>query len=65
MQADGPENALAQLILPPWRQGARLHGVVVEDPSGEVLHDRAIDRARWHFAPRRVTLRPVPSGGKA
>ncbi|MFZ1345799.1 MAG: type I-E CRISPR-associated protein Cas5/CasD [Tabrizicola sp.] len=65
VQADGPENALAQLILPPWRQGARLHGVVVEDPSGEVLHDRAIDRARWHFAPRRVTLRPVPSGGKA
>ena len=35
----------------------------VEDAAGEVVHDRAIDRARWHFAPRRVALRPVGGGG--
>jgi len=59
VQAEGAEQALAQLILPPWRQDVGLRAVVVEDPTGEVLHDRAIDRARWHFAPRRVAVRPV------
>lgn len=59
VHAERAEDALAQLILPPWRQKDRLQAVVVEDPSGEVLHDQAIDRARWHFTPRRVVVRPV------
>lgn len=59
VQAERAEDALAQVILPPWRQKDRLQALVVEDPSGEVLHDRATDRARWHFAPRRVAVRPV------
>ncbi|AWD23009.1 type I-E CRISPR-associated protein Cas5/CasD [Fuscovulum blasticum] len=59
VQAERAEDALAQLILPPWRQKDQLQAVVVEDPAGEVLHDRALDRARWHFAARRVAVRPV------
>lgn len=62
VEAEGPEAALAQLILPPWRKGARLTGLIVEDPAGEVVHDRAIDRAQWHFAPRRVVVQPVKGG---
>jgi len=50
---------LAHLILPPWRRSARLHSLIVEDDAGEVVHDLAIDRARWHFAPRRIVARPV------
>ncbi|MFP1643454.1 type I-E CRISPR-associated protein Cas5/CasD [Pontitalea aquivivens] len=61
--AADPEAALAHLVLPPWRGGARLHSLIVEDDAGEVVHDLAIDRARWHFAPRRVVARPV--GGVA
>lgn len=59
VQAKGPEDALSQLILPPWRQGCRLQAVVVEDDAGEILHDQATDRAHWHFAPRRVSVRQV------
>jgi len=62
VEAEGPEDALAQLILPPWRVD-RLHSLIVEDAAGEVVHDLATDRARWHFAPRRVTARAV--GGPA
>lgn len=56
------EAALAHLILPPWWEGARLTGLIVEDPAGEVAHERAIDRAKWHFAPRRVVVQPVKGG---
>lgn len=59
VEAEGPEEALAQMILPPWRKGARLASLIVEDPDGELVHDRAIDRTLWHFAPRRVTAKPV------
>lgn len=59
VEAEGPETALAQLILPPWRSGARCVSLVVEDPAGELVHDQATDRARWHFAPRRVIARPI------
>ncbi|WP_151720960.1 type I-E CRISPR-associated protein Cas5/CasD [Gemmobacter serpentinus] len=62
VQAERAEDALAQMILPPWRQKDRLQAVVVEDPAGEVLHDLAVDRDRWHFAPRRVAVRPVAGG---
>lgn len=59
VEAEGPEEALAQMILPPWRKEARLASLIVEDPDGELVHDRAIDRTLWHFAPRRVTAKPV------
>ena len=62
VQAATPEEALAQLILPPWRKGERLASLIVEDAAGEVVHDRAIDRARWHFAPRRMLAEPVKGG---
>lgn len=62
VEAERAEDALAQMTLPPWRRHDRLHSVVVEDPAGDVLHDQAIDRARWHFAPRRVAVRPVTGG---
>ncbi len=57
--AEGPEGALAQLVLPPWREAARLVSVVVDDPEGELVHDLPRDRTRWHFHARRVSLRPV------
>lgn len=59
VQAEDAEAALADIILPPWRAGTRLHSLIIEDEAGEIVHDRAIDRTRWHFAPRRVTARPV------
>lgn len=62
--AEGPVAALAQLILPPWRQQAVLQGVVLPDAMGEVVHDLPLDRARWHFGSRRVALRPL-TGGEA
>jgi len=62
VEAAGAEQALAQMILPPWRQGARLVSLIVEDAAGEMVHDQALDRARWHFAPRRVVARPVKGG---
>lgn len=62
VDAEGPEDALGQLILPPWRKEAQLASLIVEDPGGEMVHDRAIDRTLWHFAPRRVIAKPVTGG---
>ena len=62
VEAEGPEPALSHLILPPWRKGAQLVSLIVEDAAGEVVHDRAIDRSRWHFAPRRVAVRAATGG---
>ncbi|MFT3691461.1 type I-E CRISPR-associated protein Cas5/CasD [Paenirhodobacter sp.] len=62
VDAEGAEAALAQVIVPPWRKSARLVSLIVEDPAGEVVHDVAIDRARWHFAPRRVAVRSAEGG---
>lgn len=63
VQAETPETALAQLVLPPWRAQARLQGIVTEDERGEIVHDRATDRIRWHFASRRVAVRRLSGGG--
>lgn len=62
VEAEAPEQALSQLILPPWRRDERLVAMIIEDAAGEVVHDMAIDRAHWHFAPRRVSVRPVTGG---
>lgn len=59
VMAEDAEDALKQLILPPWRANERLRSLIVEDERGEIVHDRAIDRAHWHFAARRVMARPA------
>lgn len=61
--ADGAEAALGQLVLPPWCAGAAA-SVMACDRRDDALqniqrHDIAIDRVRWHFAPRDVSLVPV------
>lgn len=63
--ADRPEQALAQTVLPPWRQRAvarRMAADVVMVASAthrQQRNDVMIDRQHWHFAPREVALVPV------
>ncbi|MGB3501845.1 MAG: type I-E CRISPR-associated protein Cas5/CasD [Mesorhizobium sp.] len=65
VQAETVEAALAHIVVPGWRMTGRdqksvtARTLVTSDPSGELVHDVAVDRQRWHFAPRRVALRPV------
>lgn len=60
--ADSPEAALTRLQLPPW-VGRAEAGVLYADAGPgdrhETRHDLALDRARWHFAPRQVAVRRV------
>ncbi|MDO5614388.1 MAG: type I-E CRISPR-associated protein Cas5/CasD [Paracoccus sp. (in: a-proteobacteria)] len=61
--ADSPEQALAGLCLPDWRQGAVAQMMASDDTTGaarlETRHDIATDRRQWHFAPRQVAMRAV------
>lgn len=57
VSAENHEIALSQLILPPWRKALQLQSLIVEDATGEVVHDRSVDRLRWHFSSRRVSSR--------
>lgn len=63
VSAAGPEEALASLVLPPWRQGAMARWLMTEAEPGdahvEQRQDQPFDRAGWHFAPRRVAIRQV------
>lgn len=62
VQADTPEAALAQAILPPWHRGARAQVLYADDgphERQETRHDAALDRQRWHFAARAVSVRSV------
>lgn len=58
--ADSAEAALRQLSLPPWHQGEVAHLLVCdkrEDVAQHIQrHDVALDRSRWHFAAREVSL---------
>lgn len=66
VQADSPDDAFSQIVLPPWRRNARARVVIEAADHGEEVHDLPIDRARWHFAPRYVRRRAVdiaPVGG--
>lgn len=66
VNADSPDDAFAQLVVPPWRQNARAKVVIEAADHGEEVHDLPVDRTRWHFAPRYVTRRAVdiaPVGG--
>ncbi|KPN62647.1 CRISPR system Cascade subunit CasD [Aliiroseovarius crassostreae] len=61
--ADSAETALGALVLPPWHRGAvaRVMACDAREGAGQSLqrHDIAVDRKRWHFAPRAVSLVPV------
>lgn len=63
LNAAGPEEALAALLLPPWRQGATARWLMTDaepgDPHVEQRQDQPLDRLKWHFAPRRVAIRKV------
>lgn len=65
VEAQSAEIALSHIQVPPWYKGRRgqetvaARILVTSDPLGEVVHDMPLDRDRWHFAPRRVALRPV------
>lgn len=66
VNADSPDDAFAQLVVPPWRRNARASMVIEAADHGEEVHDLPLDRTRWHFAPRYVTRRAVdiaPLGG--
>lgn len=63
VSADGPEQALESLVLPPWRQGASARWLMADAEPGdahvELRQDRPLDRTKWHFAARRVAVRQV------
>lgn len=70
VHAHTSEEALTGIVVPHWfetRGPAAARHLATSDPRGEVAHDIALDRRRWHFAPRRVSLRPVEivAGGGA
>lgn len=62
--APGPVEALAGAKLPPWSDADPARPLLVasdpapglEDWPSEARHDRALDRAAWHFAERRVFI---------
>lgn len=65
VEAETPEEALANLSLPPWRRLDR-HGnpatartLICGAAEGETVHDVPADRRLWHFAPRLVEVRNV------
>lgn len=65
VSADGPAQALAHLVLPPWRSAAVANRMAA-DPEmlarpthREQRNDIAIDRRRWHFSVREVAIEPV------
>lgn len=69
VEAEGPEEALRQVQLPPWRLSDR-HGrpavarrMLVDagprDSHVEQRMDRVTDRRQWHFVPRSVAVRTV------
>lgn len=65
IEANSAVVALSNIQVPPWhlrKQGQKTIAakiLVTSDPQGEVIHDIPLDRDHWHFAPRRVALRPV------
>ena len=58
--APTPQEALAHIKLPPWRQGATAQRMTADDVVPAERHeqrqDQALDRQRWHFGSRRVAM---------
>lgn len=69
VQADSPQKALGHICLPPWRQEEIALRMAADDvsnaPHYEQRQDQAIDRLRWHFAPRQVAMLSVHIAPKA
>ena len=63
VNARPPEEALQHVRVPNWHKGAVATQMMTDaqpdDTHVEIRHDRAIDRSRWHFAPRRVAFRSI------
>ena len=63
VDAEGPEEALASLVLPPWRQGATARWLMADAEPGDThvdyRQDQPLDRRKWHFARRPVAVRRV------
>lgn len=61
--ADTPQDALAQVTLPPWLLGAMPRRILSDEPLDggwqETMWDDPTDRVRWHFGQRTVHI----SGG--
>lgn len=63
VHAETLEAALAMVQLPPWRRTITARLLLADagsdDTHIEERHDHAVDRALWHFVPRRVAYREV------
>lgn len=63
VDAEGPEQALESLVLPPWTPNRVARALFIDAESGdthvETRHDQPLDRQSWHFATRRVAMRAV------
>lgn len=63
VDAGGPEEALASLVLPPWRQEATARWLMADAEPGDAhvdyRQDQPLDRRTWHFARRPVAVRRV------
>lgn len=58
VQAETVEAAFSYLTVPLWRRGAVASRLVTAG-QGETVNDVPLDRARWHFGARDVTVRRV------
>lgn len=65
VRADSTEDALTQVVLPPWRKDAAAYDLVESDPMGAVVMDMPRDRKLWHFDARRVASRRIFKAGGA
>lgn len=66
VQAENPLEAVASVKLPPWyfeETASRVYSDAFGDASVNAIleqrHDIAIDRQKWHFAPRQVLRYPT------
>lgn len=63
VQAETPDDAIRQTRMPFWTGKVTAKQLITDasddDSHVEVRHDQAIDRSHWHFAARRVALRPI------
>jgi CRISPR system Cascade subunit CasD len=57
------EEAISKVQVPGWRKKIVATQLITDadatDKYVEVRHDKAIDRDRWHFEPRKVAFRPI------
>lgn len=63
VSAGSAQEALSQVQVPAWRGRVAatqmMTDATADDEHVELRHDMAVDRKHWHFAPRRVAIRPV------